>query len=322
MQLLVEKIPLFALSIASSIVTYLAQQKGGALAYPASLGVTVGNALITYLRYMGKMIWPMDLSPFYPFDPGAVSFWKGAGAFLLILVMSVMVLWWGKRRPYLISGWFWYLVTLVPVIGFVKIGQHAMADRYTYVPLIGLFIMAVWGSGELAVRWRSGRGALAAIAVGVFALLSLMTWKQTRYWHDSITLFSHALNVTEKNWVAHNNLAKAYTDRGDLADALLHVTASLAIKPDPKQYVTQGWLYSRLGEYALSLDSCRRALAVMPDEPRAHFIMGMDYIFLKDHPSAMAEFALLLRIDEGFAADLLENIKRSGIAPAVAGEKQ
>jgi tetratricopeptide (TPR) repeat protein len=321
-RLFLEKAPLLALAIASSIVTYLAQEKGGALAYAASFGDRLGNALISYLGYMEKMLWPSGLAPFYPFNPGAISPLKAAAAALLLVAVSVMAVRGAGRRPYLVTGWFWYLGTLVPVIGFLKIGQHAMADRYTYVPLIGLFIMIAWGAGDLAARWRRGRGALAAAAACCLIVLSVLTWRQAGYWHDSITLFSHALAVTDNNWVAHNNLAKAYADQGRLPEALLHVSASLRIKPDPLQYVSQGWLYSRVGEYALSLDSCRKALAVLPDEPRAHFIMGMDYVFLKDYPSAMAEYSLLQRSNEGFAADLLENITRSGIAPVPAGEKR
>ena len=319
-RLLLEKVPLFALAAAASIVTYLAQQKGGALAYPASFGVSAGNALISYLTYLGKMIWPTGLAAFYPFDPGAVTAGKAAVAALVLAALSVMVVRGAGRRPYLATGWFWYLGTLVPVIGFLKIGQHAMADRYTYVPLIGIFVMIAWGIGDLAVKWRPGRSVAALAAAVVIIPLSVLTWLQARHWHDSITLFSHALAVTENNWVAHNNLTKAYSDRGDFPNALLHISASLRIKPDPLQYVSQGWLYFRVGEYRQSIESCRKALAMAPGNVKAHFVLGMDYVFLKDYASAMAEYGVLQRLDAGFASDLMENMKQAGFAPPAGSE--
>jgi tetratricopeptide (TPR) repeat protein len=302
------------MAIASSIVTYLAQEKGGAVSHDTPFATSAGNALITYLSYVKKMVWPTDFAVFYPLNPGGISAWWAVGAGLVLLAASIAVVREARRRPYLAAGWFWYLGTLVPVIGFVKIGQHAMADRYTYVPLIGLFVMVAWGVGDIAARWRLKKEALVVAAVAVFALLSAVTWREVGHWRNSITLFSHALEVTENNWLAHKNLATALAVEGNLREALHHVSESLRIKPKPDQYVSQAWLYSRLGQYENSLESCKKALSMEPDNERAHFLLGIDYVFLKDYSSALLEYALLKRSGSPFAPELLENLKRAGLA--------
>ncbi len=255
-RLMLEKIPLFVFAAASATVTFIAQQKGLSIAtldrYP--LGVRIGNALISYVAYIGKMIVPSGLSVFYPYPTSLIT-WKIIGALVFLTAITTLVLWRARSQPYLAFGWFWYLGTLVPVIGLVQIGWQAMADRYTYIPLIGLFIMIAWGIPDLvgyllmnrrkaqkkiaADEHRAPSGEypssaaliLGAIACAHIILLAATTWVQTTYWRDSVTLFSRALEVTKDNPVAENNLGLALTTLGKRSQAIEHFKKALRLEP-------------------------------------------------------------------------------------------
>jgi protein O-mannosyl-transferase len=311
--LVLEKVPLVLISIASMIITYFAQRKGGALSADSSLIMNAGNALLSYVKYALKMLWPSKLAAFYPYNPAATSGWQIMMAIISILIVSALVIRAAKRFPYLAVGWLWYLGTFVPVIGFVRIGQHAMADRYTYIPLIGLFVVVVWGIADLARRLHTGTAVLAGLMIVVFALCAVLTNQQTRKWHDSITLFSHALEVTENNWLAHKNLGAALANQGKLVEALKHVSESLRIKPETYEYMTQGWLYLRLGNYEKAIDACKNSIAMSPDNDKAHFILGVSYIYLKDFPSAIAEHNFLREINSPYALQLLNFLNQTRI---------
>ena len=266
-----EKIPLFLLSATSSVVTYLVQQRIGAMATTEWLpfGMRAANALVAYVAYIAKMLWPKDLAIFYPY-PGSLPAWKVAGAALVLLLLTAMAIRTARSRPYLAVGWFWYLGTLVPAIGFVQVGMQAMADRFTYVPLIGLFIMIAWGIPERP-RWIA---AAAGIAV---AVLMVRTSVETGYWRDNVTIFSRALACTEDNYIAHNNLGIALVGQGKLGEAMEHYRAALAIaerlaqaQPDradyqsdlSDSYVRVGDLYSTLGQGEQAREYFGKALAI------------------------------------------------------------
>jgi hypothetical protein len=195
-----EKIPFFVLSAASSLITIYAQQQGAAVVSMERIPLftRMANALMSYVLYIGKTIWPQNIAVFYPY-PDAWPLWQVGGAFLLLAGITATAVYCVKRRPYLTVGWFWYLGTLVPVIGILQVGMQAMADRYTYIPLIGLFIMAAWGVPELLKKWRHWKAALATAATLVIAVLAAFTWAQVGHWRDSVSLFSHALAVTNAN---------------------------------------------------------------------------------------------------------------------------
>ena len=217
-----EKWPWFALTAISSVATFFAQKAGGAVVTVASypLPGRVANALVSYCLYAGKRFWPARLSIFYPYshyrEPGLVAL----GAAAVLVLISMLALASTRRRPYLLFGWLWFLGTLVPVIGLVQVGSQSMADRYTYLPLIGLFIALVWWWHELAagLKWKTLLGGLGAGLALAFCLKC--TAAQVRHWRSSVTLFSHALAVTERNAVANHNLGFAYFERGQTADAL------------------------------------------------------------------------------------------------------
>ena len=314
--LVLEKVPLLLLSIASMIITYLAQRKGGALPPDSSLIVNAGHALVNYVKYAFKMLWPSKLAAFYPYDPAAISAWQIAMAMISLLIITVLALRGAKRFPYLPVGWFWYLGVFVPVIGFVRIGQHAMADRYTYIPLIGLFIVVVWGIEDLARRLHAGRTVLAGFMIVLFTICLVLTNQQTKKWHDSVTLFTHALEVTENNWLAHKNLGAALANQGKLVEALKHVSESLRIKPDALEYVSQGWLYLNLGSYEKAIEACKNSIAMLPNNDKAHFLLGVSYIHLKDDRSAIAEYTFLRNNNSPYASQLLSFLNHAGIVPA------
>ena len=272
-----EKTPLFALAAISSVVTFAVQRRAGAMSDMAvfPLWSRIANALVSYLRYIGKMIWPSDLAVLYPHPGTSLSLWWGAGAGLVVIGLSILFVRAGRRRPYLAVGWLWYVGTLVPVIGLIQVGIQAYADRYTYVPLIGLFIMIAWGVDDLAGRWGQARTVLALLAATALSALTACTWIQVRHWKDSVSLFTHTIQVTARNYVAHNNLGNALADRGRLEEAISHYTETLRFKPDHAEaYYNWGMALIKQGKFDEAVDRFLRALSIKPDYADAHNNLG------------------------------------------------
>ncbi len=233
--LVVEKIPFVVLAIASSVVTLLAQRKGGALIALDRLPfpVRLGNAFISYADYLLKAFWPVNLAVFYPMRDSLPS-WHLAGAVLLLLAATTLAVTTARRVPFLIVGWLWFLGSLVPVIGIVQVGDQAMADRYMYIPLIGLSIIIAWGIPLLvgsALPAKQARPALVGVSGAVLVACLALTTRQIKYWHDSLGLFQHALFVTKNNWFAHGNIAMSLGRSGDIGGAIAHYRELLRIKP-------------------------------------------------------------------------------------------
>jgi len=230
--LFLEKLPLLVLALASSVIAYLAQQRVGALELNEVLPLAsrIGNAFVAYALYMMKMIWPSRLAVFYP-HPESWPPLVVIGTTLLFIAITLSVLWKGRKYPYLPVGWFWYVGTLVPVIGIVQVGSHAMADRYSYIPLIGLFIMCAWGIPELIRKWRYGKEILAMSATVILLILGMVTWIQVGYWQNSIALYDHTLNVTENNSLIHNNRGNEYLALKNYAQALVDYSKAIEINP-------------------------------------------------------------------------------------------
>ena len=219
-----EKLPLFALTAISCVVTFLVQRHGGAMPDLEwlPLDVRIANALVSYAKYIGKMLLPRHLAVLYPYPSGTLPLWQLAGAVFLLMYVSVMVFRSRQRYPYLAVGWAWYVGTLVPTIGIVQVGKQALADRYTYVPLIGLFIIIAWGVPDLVARWcvvsswRRRRILLAVSATASILALMTCTWFQVGRWRDRISLYTHALRVTSNNATIHNNLGNALLAEGKI----------------------------------------------------------------------------------------------------------
>jgi len=228
--LLWEKVPLFALAILSSIVTYVGAQKIGTVLSIETLPpvVRIGNALISYIAYIGKMIWPSNLAVFYPY-PKLLVPWQVLGSVLLLIAITVAVFRMVKRSPYLATGWLWYIGTLVPVIGIVQAGAQAMADRYTYIPLTGLFIMVAWGVPDLLKKWNHRKEILFISSALSILCFSIITWTQVGYWQNSIILFDHTLKVTDYNWLIYNNRGVAYNSLGNYRQAIEDYSRAIEI---------------------------------------------------------------------------------------------
>ncbi|WP_316413502.1 tetratricopeptide repeat protein [Mesoterricola silvestris] len=228
-----EKVPYFALAAGSSLVTFVVQRYGGAVATLESvpLPVRAGNALIAYVKYLGKMVWPVSLAPFYPLRAVDIAPWKVLAALALLVGITVAACRLRERRPYLLAGWLWYLVALVPVIGLVQVGSQSMADRYTYIPLLGPFVMVVWGLRDAASRGRI-RPWVVALAGGCATVMLMgRAHGQVGFWRDSLTLFTHARRVTVDNAVARTNQGQALLVAGRLDEALPEFRASIAMAP-------------------------------------------------------------------------------------------
>jgi hypothetical protein len=311
--LAIEKLPFLLLAAISSIITFHAQSSGGAVHTDTPFLLNAANAAESYLRYILQMLWPAGLAVFYPLDPSRVQLWRGAVGLIVLVGVTVAALRLTRRFPYCAVGWLWYVGTLLPVIGLLKFGTHAMADRYTYIPLIGLFIVAVWGTADLAERLAAPKAALIAGTAFLLALCTLLTNLQTRIWRDSATLFSHALASTTNNWLAHRNMAETLARQGRFAEALQQITESLRIKPEPLGYVTEGGLNLELGNYSAAVTSCRNAVSLSPTHDKAWFVLGLASMALKDHATILAAYKNLEQFQSPYAARLLNELNVAGM---------
>jgi tetratricopeptide (TPR) repeat protein len=232
-RLIYEKVPLLVIAGASCVVTYLAQQRGGAVQTLENLPLTlrVANALTSYVIYLKKIVWPTDLAVFYPL-PTTVSSWALTVAILLLLGITALAIAMRGRCPYLLVGWFWYLGTLIPVIGFVQLGAQALADRYTYIPSVGVLISIIWGVEELTRHWRHRRFILSFIGLSLLFLCLLLTRQQLGYWRNSETLLRHALEVSPNNYLTHYNLGYALREKGDHSEAARHFEEAIRLCPN------------------------------------------------------------------------------------------
>jgi len=297
-----EKVPLFVCTVASSIVTFLAQKAGGAVSSLEvfSLDVRVGNALVSYAKYIGKMLWPQDLAVLYP-HPATLPMWQGVGAGILLVFLSALVVRAGRRHPFLAVGWFWYLGTLVPVIGLVQVGLQALADRYTYVPLVGLFIIISWGAHYLQAGWKSRWLALALLAAVVLSALMICTGLQLRHWSNSITLFKHAISVTTDNWVARNNLGEGLERQGRLQEAVSHYNEALRIKPGfAKAHNNLGNALLSQGKAQEAVSHYNEALRMKPDYAKAHYNLGTALLGQGRAEEAARHYEAALRINPDY----------------------
>jgi len=253
--------------------------------------------MVSYVAYLGKTIWPYNLAVLYP-HPLTTPLWQIAGASLIILGFSLLAIRSVKRYPYIAVGWFWYFGTLVPVIGLVQVGLQAMADRYTYVPLTGLFIIITWGVPDLIARWHHKQKAVAIIAAALLFILSATTVQQMRYWDDSITLFEHTLRVTNNNHIIHNNLGLFLTEHGRRTEGVSHYYEALRIHPG---YANA---HSNLGIVLLSKDKLNEAsthfmeaLKTNPRHTEAHNGLGIVLANQGKFAKAITHFSEALRLN-------------------------
>jgi Flp pilus assembly protein TadD len=304
LRMVLEKTPLFVLSAIFCLVTIIAQQKGGGLRSfdDLPLSVTIPNALVSYVSYLGKMIWPQKLAVFYPHPGSSLPMWQAVAAGLLLVFISVVVVWAARRWSYLAMGWLWYLGTLVPVIGLVQTGNHSMADRYTYIPLIGLFIMVAWGVPEFVGRYRYRTVILAVAASSMLSLLIILTWSQLRIWRNTISLFEHAVSVTDNNYTAHTNLGYAFAKQGNDKKSLAHFVKAAETKPYfAKAHSNLGNALARQGREEEAVAQFYQALQINPKLPGVHNNLGNVLEGQGKLQEALSHYSIALKLEPQLA---------------------
>jgi tetratricopeptide (TPR) repeat protein len=319
--LILEKVPLFALSIGSSFLTILAAQKGEAIGslelYP--LGMRISNILVSYVSYIYRMIWPYKLAVLYPY-PGIIAVWQVVGACLLLSCISFLVIWAAQRHPYFLVGWLWYLGTLVPVIGLVQVGVQSMADRYAYVPLIGLFIIATMGIKDILPRFRYGRTIFAITASLLLFTLMVLTRNQVYFWRNSITLFEHTLKVTANNSQIHNDLGFTLVRQGEIQEAINHYKEALRIDPYfAIAHYNLGIALTMEGNIEEAIAHYTQALQINPSYAAAHNKLGILLANQGKHQEAITHFAEALRVKPDYV-ELYINLGNSLAAMGKIGE--
>jgi protein O-mannosyl-transferase len=316
--LCLEKLPLLIIAVISCGVTIYAQRSGGALPPFEILSMTmrIENALVSYVAYLGKMIWPLNLAVFYPY-PAILSPYIVIVSCILLLMATVLVLFNAIRLPYLAVGWFWYLGTLIPVIGILQVGSQSMADRYTYIPLVGIFIMIVWGLQDALHRLIKGKTIFCVVSVSVCSLLMYVSWTQTSFWKDSETLFTHAINVTSRNALAYYNLGKALEDKGDKDGAIGNYEKALQIEPnDPETHSSLATLLGEKGLFSEATTHFNTALGINPRSIETMVNLANVLLRMGNTDSAIFYYRKALRMDPG-NAEIYNNL---GTAYVYRGE--
>jgi len=314
-----EKSPLLVVSALSTVVTFYAQKEGGAILTLQTLPIPnrLANALVAYVSYLGQMFWPARLAVLYPLPGHNLPIWLAPAAGLALAALTFLALRQARRHPYLPVGWLWYLGTLLPVIGLVQVGKQAMADRYTYVPLIGLFIMIAYGMADLAARWRAPRFLLPVGAGVVLSALMICTWVQVGYWRDSISLYEHTLKVTGSNPIIQSNLGFALAAQGQMDQAIAHYAEALRLQPDlAETHNILGVALAAQGKMDQAMAQYAEALRLKPDLAEAHNNLGLALAAQGQMDQAMTQYAEALRLKP----DLAEAHNNLGLALAAQGQ--
>jgi protein O-mannosyl-transferase len=279
-RLIGEKVPFILLAVASSVITLWAQNKDK-LVIPLDRLPFIDcltNAIVSYVAYLGEIFWPVNMTVFYPFDY-SLPLWKVLISGILLIVMTLAVLYYMKKRPFLFVGWFWYLGAMVPVIGLVKVGNFSMADRYTYLPSIGIMMMLLWSVPLLFPRKETIIKILFPAGSVVLIILGVLTWHQCGYWKNSFELWNHAAKVTKDNYLAHNNLANALVSAAKYEDALNHYNECIRIKPGcAEPYSNRGNLYYIISQKQRAIEDYNEAIRLKPDCVNAYYNRGLVYL--------------------------------------------
>ena len=299
-RLIVEKLPMFMLSGIFSVVALWAQGKAGALSGLAIVPFKwrIANALVSYATYIEKMVWPGGLAVFYPYPKSSLPIWQIVLASLFLLIVSTLVVRLAVSHKYGLVGWLWYLGTLVPVIGLVQVGEQAMADRYTYVPLIGLYLIIAWGLADLAKGSRRRRSLLIASVTLLLMILALCSRQQVKLWQNSISLFEHTLKVTKNNYVAHYTLGNALALQGNLAGAIAHYEEALRIEPNHGEvHNNLGNVLALRGNLVGAIGHYKESLRINPNQGDTHRNLGVALDRQGKHEEALRNYEEALRIN-------------------------
>ena len=303
--LILEKVPLFALSAVSSIITFSIQQHGGAVASLESIPLTmrISNALVSYVSYIIKMFWPINLAFFYPYHN--LPIWNVLLSGILLLCISALIIFAARRLPYLVTGWLWYLGTLVPVIGLVQTGCQSMADRYTYVSLIGIFIIIAWGMRDIAVKWQNQRILLLIFSGIALVFFIICTWFQAGHWQNGISIFKHTLDVTKNNCVANCELGHALMRNGKLDDAVIQLYNALKINPNYEEaHANLGCTLARQNKVDDAIYHYQEALLINPKYAGAYYNLGKIYANKGEVEEAILYYKKALQVSPNMAEAL------------------
>jgi protein O-mannosyl-transferase len=299
-RLLLEKVPLFLLSAGAGWLTLDIHSKEKALTAAMPLAWRLKNVVYSYAVYLGKAIWPARLAVFYPHPENSLAAWKVVLAVVVLAGISILV-YKNRRRKYLVVGWLWYLGTAFPMIGLIQSGRQGMGDRYAYLPLIGIFVAAIWLFADLAGEHKWNSQVLAAVFLIVLIPFVFVTQKQIRYWRNSITLFTHTLEVTSRNAIAENNLGSALVEAGQAQAALPHFLAAVQFAPDlPAAHYNLGVLFQQHGQLIEAAAQYRQTIDVASDAfeaAQAHNNLGVLYLGLRNFPVAIAELSTAITLN-------------------------
>jgi tetratricopeptide (TPR) repeat protein len=314
---LAEKVPLLALAAATGVATFIVQVRVGAVAGLDLLTwqERVGNAIVSYAAYLSTTFWPVHLAAFYP--PRLLAAWLIATSACVLMLVSAAAIRWRVRAPWLFVGWLWYVVTLLPVIGLVQTGEQSMADRFTYLPIIGIFVIVSWGAVDLVDRWQRGADALRWAAICAVLLCAVLARAQTGHWANSIALWQRVVDVTPPHYRAFENLGAAQRDRGFLEPALQSYREAVRLAPrNPAVYNGLGLVLTRLGRAAEAVEPFSTATRLQPDYPEAQNNLGNALVSLGRLPEAIACYREILRVSPA-SMDARTNL---GNALAASGE--
>ncbi|MCX5850233.1 MAG: tetratricopeptide repeat protein [Deltaproteobacteria bacterium] len=293
-----EKIPFFILSAILVIITLHTPNEKETFIKSYSLSSRLANAPVSFVTYLEKTFWPHDMAVFYPFSD-QLPLCQVLGASLLILVISVVVIIMRKRLQYLFVGWLWYAITIAPVIGIIQVSvyPYAMADRYHYLPSVGISVMLAWGTPSLIKNEKTRKNILFPTAILFLIIMTFITWKQCGYWKNSATLFNYALQVTEDNYVAHNNFGLAMFEKGKIEEATYHYNKAIRIAPDYiYAYNNRGITYGELGQYQLAIDDFNNAIHITPAFVDAYYNRGVVYTKLGQYQHAIEDYSKAIQI--------------------------
>jgi tetratricopeptide (TPR) repeat protein len=325
LNLIKEKIPLLMASLLFGIMAIFVQSRSESSAFTDwPFWVRTANALISNVTYLWMTFWPAGLAPFYPHPGMAVSLLKALLAGAMMIAVSVIAIRYARRFPYLTVGWFWYLITLAPVCGLIQVGKHSMADRYTYIPLVGIFILLTWGAVDLAKKLGLQKNILAAAAGTVLAALVAVTWVQVSYWQNSVILFEHALAVTSGNYLAHTNLGVALNRNGKGEEAASHYLEAIRINPNfsSTQFNLANY-YAARGNKEEAYRHYQEAIRIRPDYANAHSNLGVLLASQRSFEEAAAQYEKALRIEPanaGFHYNYGVALANLGRLPEAAGQ--
>ena len=324
-----EKIPFLVCSLLSGIVTIYAQNKGGATRSFAEIPfiLRLENALIAYVKYIINTFWPHDLAVLYPI-PLSFELWKVAGSLLALLLMSAAVIRFGRRFPYLPVGWFWFIITLIPVIGLLQVGSQSMADRYMYIPMTGILIMVAWGTPDLLKKLQHRETILALLVGAVIVASVALTWHQLGYWKDSITLYRHTLHVTRGNFLIHDNLGIELVENGDLDAGMQELNEALRINPNlASGHFNMGIAFDRKGDLDSAIHEYQESLRIAPKAKKVHNNLGIAFARKGELDAGIDIFQEALRINSHDAKAhenlgiALEQKRMHAINPPVRGNE-